>query len=214
MNNLNTFDQVTSVTLNHEVISDKCQYYFSNVKTLRLITSDQNENLIQKPINIHYLKMIVNLSNLTCLDILQYESILLLDILKEAPQLSQIKTNLNALIPLFNNDQIFKYLKKISIYKYSHPSFNNSDQMKKFCEIFSNIEQLTCYVSQLNDVFFLINNLSKLTNLNVYLPPLDDHDYFFVLLEEESRKLNFIFRVKGIQIKVPELCMWIGRNIN
>jgi hypothetical protein len=81
--------------------------------------------------------MILNLSNLTCLTILQYESMLLLDILKESPQLSQIETNL---IPSFSNNEIFKYLKKISILKYPHPSFNKSDQMKKFCEIFPNIE--------------------------------------------------------------------------
>ncbi len=52
--------------------------------------------------------------------------------------------------------------------------------------------------------FYLIKNLSKLRNLNAYLGPLDDQDYFSVLLEEESCRLNFIFRVEGIQMKASK----------
>ena len=86
--------------------------------------------------------------------------------------------------------------------------------MKKFCKIFSNIEQLTCYVIQSNDIFFLINHLSKLSTINVYLPSLDDHDYFSVLFEEELCRLNFIFRMKSIGVKILELSIWIDRNMN
>jgi len=85
-------------------------------------------------------------------------SSLLLEILKESPQLSRITTNSNNLIALFNDDEIGKYLKKIikelDVYKHPQPSFNNSNEMKKFCKIFSNIEQLTCYVIQSIDIVF------------------------------------------------------------
>ena len=142
----------------------------------------------------------------------------LLEILKESPQLSRITTNSNNLIALFNDDEIGKYLKKIikelDVYKHPQPSFNNSNEMKKFCKIFSNIEQLTCYVIQSNDIVFLINHLSKLSTINVYLPSLGDHDYFSVLFEEELCRLNFIFRVKSIEVKVLELSIWIDRNMN
>jgi hypothetical protein len=104
-------------------------------------------------------------------------------------------------------------IKKLDILKYAHPSFNNSDEMNKFCEIFSNIEQLTCYVIQPNDVLVLVNQLVKLSTVNVYLPKIDDREYFLNLFEEESRRLNSIFRVEGIDRKSPKLNMWIGRNM-
>ena len=43
---------------------------------------------------------------------------------------------------------------------------------------------------------------------------ITDHDYFSVLFEEELCRLNFIFRVKSIEVKVLELSIWIDRNMN
>jgi hypothetical protein len=217
LNNSNIFNKVTYVTLHHEVVTDKCQYYFSNLQSLELLITEQNPCPIPKPIDMYYLKMIVNLSNLKHLNVSEYgrmlTSVLLLDILKESFNLSWITMNPNDLILLFHDDELCKYfnkmIKKLDVLKYSHPSFKNSGEMKKFCEIFSNIEHLTCYVIEPNDVLVLVNQLDKLSTINVYLPAIDNREYFLNLFEEESRKLNYIFRVEGI---APRLFMWIGRH--
>ena len=216
---INPFDQVINLTLNQGFVPGNSKYYFSNIELLALVNSDNNQNLI----DINYLKIFVNLSNLNHLNIERYERILtsslLLEILKESPQLSQITMNSSDLMLLLNenDDELCEYLKKmikkLNIYERSQPSFNNSDEIKKFCEIFSNIKQLRCYVNQSNDVFYLINHLSKLLTINVYLPPLGDRNYFSDLFEEESHRLNFTYRVNGIELKAPELSIWISRNI-
>jgi hypothetical protein len=87
------------------------------------------------------------------------------------------------------------------------PSFNNSKELKNFCKIFSNIEHLQCYIMKPNDVLFLLNHLSKLSTMKVHLPPLDNYDYFLTLFQQEASRLNFIFRVKGINVKAPEVSM-------
>ncbi|CAF1170187.1 unnamed protein product [Rotaria sp. Silwood1] len=217
-NNSNIFDEVTDLTLHNEVKKDQNQYYFSNVESLTLRIWEENQNQI----NIYYLKFIVNLSNLKHLNIYLYHKMLsskeLLKILKESPKLSWITICPNNLKSLFIDDELCKYLnamiKKLNIYPYTYSSFINLDELKRFCEIFSNIEQLTCFVRVPNDVLFLLNQLSKLSTINVYFPPLGYRDYFSILFEEQSHRLNFIFRVKGIDVNVPELSIWIDRNMN
>jgi hypothetical protein len=55
--------------------------------------------------------------------------------------------------------------------------------MKKFCEIFPNIKELTFYVIQLNDVFFFNKEFIKINKFKcIYISPLDDRDHFSVLL--------------------------------
>ncbi|CAF4646669.1 unnamed protein product [Rotaria sp. Silwood2] len=229
INNSNTFDKVIYLTLDDKIVTDKCQYHFSNVDSLVLFTSEVNQN----PIDINYLKIIVNLSHLKHLDMFMYEKIIsskeLLEILKESPKLSMITINSTNLKLLFNDDELCKYLnkmiKKLHLDKQFNLSFNNLNQsqnfqpsfhsrneLKKFCEIFSNIEQLICYVIEPDDVLFLVNQLTKLSTMKVYLPPLGGHNYFFTLFAQESSRLNFIFRTRRIGVNAPELSMWIGRN--
>ncbi|CAF1270888.1 unnamed protein product [Rotaria sordida] len=230
INNSNIFDKVFYLTLDDKIITDKCQYHFSNIDSLRLFTSEMNQN----PIDIYYLKMIVNLSNLKHLDMFMYKKIIsskeLLEILKQTPKLSTITINPINLKLLFNDNELCKYfnkmIKKLHIdnkqfnlslnnlnqSKNFQPSFNNHNELKKFCEIFSNIEQLICYISESEDILFLLNQLTKLSTMKVYLPSLGGHDYFSTLFRRESSRLNFIFRVRGIHANAPELSMWIGRN--
>ncbi|CAF3695309.1 unnamed protein product [Rotaria sp. Silwood1] len=229
INNSNTFDKVIYLTLDDNIITDKCQYHFSNVDSLILFTSEVNQN----PIDIYYLKIIINLSNLKHLNMFMYEKIIssreLLEILKESPKLSMITINSTNLKLLFNDDELCKYLnkmiKKLHLDKQFNlsfnnlnqsnifqPSFNSRNELKKFCEIFSNIKQLICYLIEPDDVLFLLNQLKKLSTMKVYLPPLGGHNYFFTLFAQESSRLNFIFRIRCTHGNAPELSMWIGRN--
>ncbi|CAF1269335.1 unnamed protein product, partial [Rotaria sordida] len=217
INHSNTFDKVTYLGLYDANLTDKCHYHFSNIESLILFTS----YLVQYEIDISYLKMIVSLSHIKHLDMSMYERIILsrefLKILKELPKLSSIKINSISLNLLLYNDELCEYLNKMItklnicqeftwsfnipyILENFKPSFNNSKELKNFCKIFSNIEHLECYIMKPNDVLFLLNHLSKLSTMKVYLPPLDNYDYFLTLFKQESSRLNFIFRVKGINV--------------
>ncbi|CAF0941400.1 unnamed protein product [Rotaria sordida] len=230
INHLNTFDKVTYLGLYDSNLTDKCQDYFSNVESLILFTS----YIVQYQFDISYLKMIVNLSHIKHLNMSMYERIIssreFLEILKESPKLSTITINSINLNLLLYDDELCKYLNKmitkLNICKeltlrFNIPntlenfksSFNNSKELKNFCKIFSNIEHLECYIMKPNHVLFLLNHLSKLSTMKIHLPPLDNYDYFLNLFKQESSRLNFIFRVKNINVKTPEVSMWIGKNM-
>ncbi|CAF1182923.1 unnamed protein product [Rotaria sordida] len=130
----------------------------------------------------------------------------LLEILKESSKLSCITINSTNLISSFNNDEICKYLKKVMtklhIDKQFNLSFNNLNKSPKFYEIFSNIEQLIYYVIEPSHLLLLLNQLTKLSIIKIYL----------LALEQESVRLNFIFHAQGIDVSVPELSIWIDKN--
>jgi hypothetical protein len=90
--------------------------------------------------------MIVNLSNVTNLKILDTCQLvtpsIFLQILKKAQQISSLSIDPDYLQELFNNNELCNYLnkmiKKLEICFREKNSFNNSDDLKKFCRIFSN----------------------------------------------------------------------------
>ena len=208
-NNSNLYDNVKCLMIHEDVISEKFPDHFSNVEILHLKNSNRN----QSTIDINCLKMIVNLSNVNYLNISEYGEIfsplLLLEIVKQTPKLSSIKINPRNLQVLFDNDELYGYLnkmiKKIDLGRFGDPSFNNFDEMMKFCEIFSDIEQILCYDIELNDLVFLLNNLTKLSSLNVVSSKLTDHEYLRAFLEEKS---NFIYQLHNYDSKRLKLCIW------
>jgi hypothetical protein len=99
-------------------------------------------------------------------------------------------------------------IKNLDICKFNEKSFKNSDEMKQFCRIFSNIEQLKCNVNQSNDILFLLNHLSKLSILKINLSLSDDEQSFHSWLKEESHKLNFVFHINSDDKKETEVNIW------
>ncbi|CAF3416467.1 unnamed protein product [Rotaria sp. Silwood2] len=158
------FDKVTNLTLSHEQITDKCLYRFPNLISLKIVILEQE--IIDSSIS-KYLKMIVNLSNLKHLDISQYQRLILsgelLIILKESSQLSSLTINPKDLILLFSDNELCEYLnkmiKKLNMYKHDHSLFDDLNEMKIFCRIFSNIEQVKCSINQPERILFLLCRL-------------------------------------------------------
>jgi hypothetical protein len=165
--------------------------------------------------------MIVNLSNLKHLDISMYQSGILsgelLIILIESIQLSSMTIDSNDLKLLFNNKELCKYLnkmiKKLNVYKYGQISFDNFNELKKFCRIFSNIEQIICNINQPKFILFLMYRLLKLSTLHAYLSTLENGKDFISLFEKKSRKFCCILHMKGTS-NAPELFIWIDKIIN
>jgi hypothetical protein len=178
MNNINTFDNIRDLTIHPDAMTEQCEYHFSHVISLELGDSSAlaHNSLLYKK-HIEFLKMIVYLSNVKNLKIrsncqLKTSSVLL-EILKQAPQISSISINPNALILLFDDVELCKYLNKmiknLSIWDSWETSFNIFYETKQFCKIFSNIEQLMCRIEQLDSLLFLLKRLRKLSYIKADL---------------------------------------------
>jgi len=115
--------------------------------------------------------MIVNLSNVTNLKILDTCQLvtpsIFLEILKKAQQISSLSIDPDYLQELFNNNELCNYLnkmiKKLEICFREKNSFNNFDDLKKFCRIFSN-KQLTCITEDEDFIYDIaIQQLQEIT---------------------------------------------------
>jgi hypothetical protein len=163
--------------------------------------------------------MIVNLSNIKHITIshsikLQTPDVLI-ELLKEAPQISSLKIDPKELISLFNDDRLCKYLNKmikiLDIHLDRESSFNNSSGLKQFCGVFSNLEQLTCTINQRESLVLLFQNLSELSFVKVFCsPPWIYHNCIYEL-EEEAQKLNI--QIEFHKDNNPNLLIWIIRNM-
>jgi hypothetical protein len=100
-------------------------------------------------------------------------------------------------------------IKKLNIYKYNYCSFNDLKQLEKFCQIFSNIEQLICNIDQPKYILFLIYRLANLSNLHVYFSTLENRSYLQALFVKASQKFNMMFR-----LNTSDVSIWIDKNIN
>jgi hypothetical protein len=155
------------------------------------------------------------------LDISKYpKSILsgeLLLILKESSQLSSLTIDPKDLTLLVSDKELCEYLnkmiKKLNIYKHDFSMFDNIKEMKMFCKIFTNIEQLRCTINQPHRILFLLCRLSKLATMYVYLSSIRDRNDFHYFLEKAADTLKFTFSVKDLYANAAELFIWIDENL-
>jgi hypothetical protein len=205
--NSTTFINVTDLTLPYDLINEKCHYYFSNVTSLTINSgrwSSVVDNRILKREHILFLKTIVNLSNLKHFYLALESHIVssegLLEILKEAPQLSSMVIDPDQLISIWDDDELCIYLnkmiKKLDLYGYSSVILKN---VIKFCEIFSNLDHLKCTIDEQDNILYLINHLPKLSILDVvYTISVDNPVRHLCQFENEAKRQNLMYRiVKG-----------------
>jgi len=229
IDNFHKFDNVTDLILCYEAAREKCFSYFSNVTSLKLETtfigSKQDDDHILRIKYIKSLKMIFNFYNLKHLDISSYftiETSSLLEIFKQTSQLSSIKMNPFILSTLFDDNELCNYLnkmiKKLNIYKFGQDSFNNLNEVEQFCKIFSNVEQLICNINQSNQLLILLNQLSKLSNITVFVTPSNNSEQLVSWFKNEALKFNLIYRINYFhtyadgprELYKTELCIWTG----
>jgi hypothetical protein len=221
LDNSTVFAKVTNLTLNYKQITKECSYRFSNVISLKLIHSDENFKPIR---NVEYLKNIIKLSNLKHFDISMCSQVILsgelLIILKQSPQLSSMTINPVDLTSIFNDDELCQYLnkmvKKLDLHETEYCSLSDSDEVNKFCEVFSNVEQLIFISDAPAYSLCLLYRLSKLSTVHIYLSEKDIsiNSNFNMAFTNALRELNFLFRFKGINTDIAELSIWIDKNTN
>ena len=202
-NNANTFDNVTDLILSCNVLNEKCDYRFSNVTSLTL----RNDCLRTE--HMEPLKRIVNLFNLKHLDFPEFvplsSSQVLLEILKEALQLSSMAIDSYQLISLCDdNIELGNYLNKmIKTLNLDYTDicwrYNYLEEKDKFCRIFSNLEQLIYIANAKNErngcdkILYLLNHLPKLSKLDTYTRQfVNDRRWCSSRFKNKAKKLNII----------------------
>ncbi|CAF1403072.1 unnamed protein product [Adineta steineri] len=174
--------------------------------------------------HIQILKTIVNLFNLKHLNIERIygieNTLVLLEILKQSPKLSSITFIPKAIIQLFNDDELCKYLniliKKIILTDYFEYYANNSEKIKQFCQIFSNIEYLECKINSPDNLLLLLNYLPKLSSIKAIGNNKCYPERKFSPFENALRRLNVIFNINHVFISEfyeTRISIWIGNKI-
>jgi hypothetical protein len=178
INNANVFHKVINLTLFVEAITDTCEYHFSNVKSLRLENTNVDKNhaypLLQTKY-IQYLKMVVSLCNVTHLDIsslYDLEPSVLLQLLKEARNISSLIVHKDTLFPSFDNSELRRYLnkmiRKLDVTGDDDKSFIDPNEIRKLCQVFSNMEQFRCNVFQPDNLVLILHKLSNLSHMKFF----------------------------------------------
>jgi hypothetical protein len=171
--------------------------------------------------DIKHLKRIVNLSNvkhLQCAMSYNFETVtlsVLTEIFKEAPQLSSLMIGRHVSYSLFNDDEFCKYSNKMikKLYFGDPDLLDNSHKINRFCEVFSNLEHLSCEISERNSLLFLLQNLSKLTTINAH-SKVSTFREEISWLEEETHKLGIKIITEFHDYSCKNLSIWIIRNIH
>ncbi|CAF0927831.1 unnamed protein product [Adineta steineri] len=176
INKLKIYQYVTDLYINtlNENFHD---YYFENVKSLEIYSENFSIDQQQKEKFFQSLPIIVNLSNLKHLSIIRINGIIsstdLLNILKQARKLSSLEIKTSVLMSLLINDELCQYLnemiKILIIDQYYHAKFIEFNEVNKFCQAFSNIEQLQCSIDHSSVLLYIINHMTKLKDLKIRL---------------------------------------------
>ncbi|CAF3422421.1 unnamed protein product, partial [Rotaria sp. Silwood2] len=208
--NSSTFDSVADLTVRQQEIEQKCQSCFRNIISFEFITTESKQNNPLKTKHIEILKKMISLSNLNYLKVSSNckieTSSVLLQILKEASQLSSITIDQNQLISFCHDDELCKYLnkmiKKLDLYydtDRSTSAFNNYGELRKFCKTFSNIEDLRCYIDKKTEFLFVLSQLSKLSHATTFVKTSDNFEKakkakskMAVNIKKRKSKMSFV----------------------
>ncbi|UJR24205.1 hypothetical protein I4U23_027171 [Adineta vaga] len=213
---VDSFDNVTDLSIFSEMLPEKSQFYFPNVISLSIqqtIESWNGEYYKLTDENAKCLFKMINLSNIKHLlieNIFFESSSIFEDILKGIQQLSSLCIKPNILIKHFDDYELCKYLNKsIKKLKTYFSFYNNSEDIERFCEIFSNLEELWCGTNKSN-VLFLIKNLPKLIYIDIIR---DQEDYLISEIEIEVQKLglDITYNSHGKNY-IHRFSIWINRN--
>jgi hypothetical protein len=178
-NSMNTFVNVRDLTIYLQNIPDNYEYHFSNVKSLQLEVTEYGKDQDRPCLNIKHiecLKMLINMDNLIQLKIplgCQWKSpSVILQLLKEAFNLSSLEVHINTLLTMLNNDEACKYLseriKKLNVAGRLHCNTLTTDEIVKVCQIFSKLEVFHCDVGAPDNLDTILHELSKLAHLKIF----------------------------------------------
>jgi hypothetical protein len=218
------FDNVTSLIYSLNAKLENSDLKFSNVQSLTLHTEyiyyRSFMGSIPETVPIQVLKNNVNLSKLKHLRLghsceMQSASIFFLEIFKQAPHFSSISIYIQNLLALLNNGELCKYfnkmITKLELHQEHVGQFIPFDQLKEVWKIFSNVEELKCGISGLQNVVELLNRLPNLSNLYVCSSTFYNAKTTEVFLRSTLPDLDANFELDS---ESKYLKIWIGRRMS
>ena len=177
INKSKLYDSIRQLNFTVKRMNQTMHHYFVNIKLLKLklkfgyglLPVLFDNQLLQ------LLKMCVDLTNVEHLEInhlVNIESpLILLQILKQTPNLSSIVMTPKCLMSSITNDELCEYfnklIKKMIIFGRDGHSSIDSNNLMKFCKKFSNLEQLQCSIQHSNDLIFILEHLSNLSYITI-----------------------------------------------
>ena len=180
------------------------QHYFRNVESLELTNiydptgGTSNSKFTLEIEHITSLKTIINLSNIKHLNIWYNaglkSSFVLLEILKEAPQLSLLHLETGTLMSFLRNDELCEYLnkmiKRLKINTNRNNNMNKFGDIGLFCKTFTNLEYLSCWIDSSENLLFILRKLSKLSEIKFYYESGTFPQGTHLWLAQNALKLN------------------------
>ncbi|CAF1358381.1 unnamed protein product [Adineta steineri] len=126
-NGVNEFDNIKYLSLFTGAIIDDSSWYFRNIQSLSLASTENHRNEDDEyEFKIEHLKKMVNLSNITRLEITERCGIkpeLLLEILKQMPNISSLILKKKIASSFYTNHELCELLnKKIKMFDYTNPA--------------------------------------------------------------------------------------------
>ncbi|CAF1437378.1 unnamed protein product [Rotaria sordida] len=225
VDNSKTFDNVTDLHSLGEELMTSSGFYFPNITSLVIHSLPVLANEGDEQRFIRSLKRTMNLSNLKHLEIplcsQTNRPTILLEILKEAPHLSSLNIYNCAIDILKTNKEICRYtsemIKKLQFCVYFQPNpCHKPHDVSSIHKVFPNVEQMTCPMTQSDSCLFLLNNLPKLSALNINFYQSVNSDSFSKVKEELSKLKNIFFYEEILRDKQHTKLMafgfWVDRG--
>ncbi|CAF1095163.1 unnamed protein product [Adineta ricciae] len=166
----NMFSNVTQLTIHQN--SMKTDERYSSFSFLRSERWSFVREYMLGPLKANdILSMVKNFSHVKYLDVshvFKFESpSVLVEILRETPRVSSLTISFDTVNSSLNDDELCQYLKRmirnLHITKlWNFLRLRHDDIQLKFCEVFSNLDQLTCTVQKTCQMIFLLTHLPKL----------------------------------------------------
>ena len=218
-----TFKHVHTLVVSADELFSHENYYFPNVTSLIIkdafeTISKYDERLLMKSLN-----SLLNLSNIKHLEIplncrAQRPS-LFLQILQTTPQLSSLCIRQCFFEFLAIHPETYRYLKvkirKLSLEKYCPHESHHSFQMNVLHQSVPNLEQLQMSSTHIDDLVFLFDYFSKLSNFTVHFTLKDYPQQLEIFQKQASEQGVIVDETVAVfrSYSVVTLNVWIGRKI-
>ena len=195
-NGTNSFVRVRNLTIELASFNEDYQDYFPNVTSINLSTSRYRSLLTHQ--DVQFVSKIVNLSNVKHLEIRNTVRIndlsILLELFKQTSRLSSMAISSKNFQLFCQNEEVCQNLNR-RIRMLEIP-FWNTIQLDRFCQIFSNLEHLNCWIDHEDQLLFLIENLPKLSTFKANWRCKKNPDMKLLRFKAEMMKFNIIYHME------------------
>ena len=216
-----TFNQLHKLVVSAGDLFEHANYQFSNITSLSIthapnLSSESDEERV-----FESLTKLMNFSQLNHLEFpLDCQSgrpSLLFQILDLAPQLTSLRTKPCLLESLLNQPGAHRYLnskiRKLDLSNYSSHQCTTPVRIRSLYQLIPNLEQLTMSITDINDLFFLVDQFPKLSSFTVHFTSKDRPQPLDVFIKQALERKALIHEIAIARRKfVLTLGVWMRKN--